>query len=86
MTKEDRLLQAEVCSKYRDEGIIPTMQKIKLETGISLTTIATFMAGNSANEAIRSYLKVRFEKNLKPVPKDVTKLLAIWERDRTTED
>lgn len=86
MTPEDRKFQATVLSKYRGEGTIPAMQKVSTETGISISTIATFMHGNSANETIRSYLRIRFEKNLKPIPEDILKLFAIWDKDAETED
>lgn len=82
MTREDRLLQAATLNKYRTEGIIPTMQTIRTETGMSITTIATFMSGNSANEAVRTYLRDRLTKNLVPLPKDVLTLFAVWEKDK----
>lgn len=81
MTTDDMKYQAVVLSKYRAEGIIPTLQKIRTETGISITTIATFLHGNSANEPIRKYLKLRFEKNFDPLPEDIQQLFAIWDKD-----
>lgn len=82
MTPDDRKFQELVLTKYRESGIVPIMNTIKQETGISHTTIAYFMHGNASTAKLRDYLRVRFTKNLKPLPEDVIKLLAIWDNDK----
>lgn len=86
MTKEERQRQEDIILKYKGLGIIPTMQKIKQETGVSITTIATFNSGNSANKAIRDYLRVRFKANKLDQEPDILELYDIWERDKEAED
>lgn len=81
MTAEDRKKQAATIQKYRDLDIIPAMMKVKTETGVSLTTIATFNNGNSANKAIRDYYRTRFDKNKVSQEPDILELLAIWDND-----
>lgn len=85
LTTEDRKRQAAIIQKYKDLGIIPTMQEVKTETGVSLTTIATFNNGNSSNKAIRDYLRTRFKKNKVIQNPDILELLSIWEKDSETE-
>ena len=86
MTKEERDLQERILNKYRREGLIPTMIKIKSETGAAMGTIAAFMTGNSANEPIRAYIKDRLTKNLEPLPDDVVTLFTVWEKDKPDQD
>lgn len=76
----DRKQQQVILQYYRDKGLIPSLQKVALGAGVSVSTAALFMNGNSQNANIVIFLKRHVKRESVTIPNDLQELFELWDK------
>lgn len=79
-TMEQKRHQYKVLKKHRDRGLIPSLQKVALGSGVSVSTAALFMNGNSQNPNVIKFIRRHVKKESVAVPADLNKLFTLWDK------
>lgn len=82
ITTANRQLQKAVLKKYREQGVLPSIQQTARETNLSTGTVFLFFEGNSINLKLIEYCrrKINHHNNNDGVDESTKALMYFWDK------